>query len=111
MKKIQTKKNCLKCKKTYIFYLFGPPNISTKLFESDSIPSVTGTFIPHCNICAPDCTPAKHHSGPSALSLKVESIPSVQIEIDCVDWNGVAPLAMPRRWRTVLKKQQAEKIP
>jgi hypothetical protein len=25
--------------------------------------------------------------------------------------NGVAPLAMPRRWRTVLKKQQAEKIP
>jgi hypothetical protein len=25
--------------------------------------------------------------------------------------NGVAPLAMPRRWRTVLKKQQVEKIP
>jgi hypothetical protein len=25
--------------------------------------------------------------------------------------NGVAPLAMPRRWRTVLKKNQAEKIP
>jgi hypothetical protein len=25
--------------------------------------------------------------------------------------NGAAPLAMPRRWRTVLKKQQAEKIP
>jgi hypothetical protein len=25
--------------------------------------------------------------------------------------NGVAPLAMPRRWRTVLKKTQAEKIP
>jgi hypothetical protein len=25
--------------------------------------------------------------------------------------NGVAPLAMLPRWRTVLKKQQAEKIP
>jgi hypothetical protein len=25
--------------------------------------------------------------------------------------NGVAPLAMPRRWRTVHKNQQAEKIP
>jgi hypothetical protein len=29
-----------------------------------------------------------------------------------LEWpNGVAPLAMPRRWRTVLKKHQAEKIP
>jgi hypothetical protein len=26
-------------------------------------------------------------------------------------FKGVAPLAMPRRWRIVLKKKQAEKIP
>jgi hypothetical protein len=26
-------------------------------------------------------------------------------------YKGVAPLAMPRRWRTVVKNQQAEKIP
>jgi hypothetical protein len=37
------------------------------------------------------------------LSLMSLTIPQFPL-------NGVAPLAMPRRWRTVLKNKQAEKI-
>jgi hypothetical protein len=36
---------------------------------------------------------------------------ALDLNLNCKGHNGVAPLAMPQGWRTVLKQQQAEKIP